>query len=285
MRIFTLLASFIIGAAPLAWAQPTSQTAIATAFASGRADAAKLPDVLGIHLGMPAAQAVALVRSNYAGADNRLVAYYAKFQDTNDPAWMTNIQADKPGPGGLGDEIRVWFNSPPNPQVVVRITRVVNMTQPTTMANLVSSVRQKYGQEAPVNVVKRPMSWVLDEQGRPAAPNGYLTTNFNSYGSGTPGTQNPPAPVTALTVGEPITPLRMTQLLSMTPYPVVVWVGGIDSAPEHANQLAQGFTLEMIESAEDLRDYVATSKYVHAAAAVAQQKQIQKAGQQAAPKF
>jgi hypothetical protein len=59
----------------------------------------------------------------------------------------------------------------------------------------------------------------------------------------------------------------------------------LDPAPANPNLLISNLNVSMIDHAEDLRDYIATSKYAEAAASAAAEAAKQKLQKNAAPKL
>src|SRR5580698_2613647 len=90
-------------------ASVTSTPAQLPAVPAGGLNPAKLPDVVGIHLGMDVAQALAIVRAKYP-ATNTL--FYTKFKDTRDAPWISRVNGKLSGTGvnaaNIVDEVTVF---------------------------------------------------------------------------------------------------------------------------------------------------------------------------------
>lgn len=135
-------------------------------------DFTKMPDVMGVRIGMSPREATAALRKGYQlgidplqvafGPGGSMRAYYA-----------LRIQDDS-----HGTEVGVDFTLPPGPQIVWHVARM--SPQPNVnRAVLLAALRQKYGresldldwfQQATHNDADiAAVWWVMDEQGRAAA--------------------------------------------------------------------------------------------------------------------
>jgi hypothetical protein len=236
----------------------------------------KLPDVMGINLGMPVPQAVAIVKSKWPAGQVNL--FYTKFANSSDPAWISRVTAKRPGTGlnqaNSVDDITVFFSAPPNPQVVVQVLRTSSMIPPTARGNLIAALRQKYGPELK-QAQGYNMAWEFDEQGQPVAkmPMGYMCTTFNQPPQATQGTASPPE---ALNLAPPfVEPIDgdIPRLVNMCKDAITITT--LVNAGQDPNQLLSTSTVDMIDHAEDLRDYVATARYSQKLASAAADKQKQ----------
>ncbi len=266
----------------------SAQTAQVPPAPPGGLNYSKLPDVVGINLGMPVQQAVAVVKSKWPAGQVNL--FYTKFANSSDPAWISRVTARRPGTGlnaaNSVDDITVFFSAPPNPQVVVQVLRTSFMIPPTARGNLVAALRQKYGPE----LKQAPgynMAWEFDELGQPVAkmPMGYMCTSFNQPPQATQGTASPPD---ALNLAPPfVQPIDgdIPRLVNMCKDAITITT--LVNASQDPNQLLSTSTVDMIDHAEDLRDYIATVRYSQNLAAVAanKQKQQQLKNAPAAPKL
>jgi hypothetical protein len=133
-------------AVPPAAAQPTSAELAADSVASAPAvplDPAKMPDVIGIRIGMSPQEALQILHKQYPG-DRK--------QDMVNQAWPS---AQKPyygfniiQPDSLGTpDAYLSLTAPPGPQIVWRITRFTHRVH-TNRAVLLAALRQKYGKES-----------------------------------------------------------------------------------------------------------------------------------------
>src|SRR4029079_6681 len=123
------------------------------AMLNGHGEAAGLPDVLGIQLGMPAREAHAKLQA--AVPKNKV-----QVQSTNVPTMdkpvitsFSSTPAEQISMGMEGDQITVDVTLPPNKQAVWRVDRQhyfpgKGIPKPTLLASL----REKYGKETLTNV-------------------------------------------------------------------------------------------------------------------------------------
>jgi hypothetical protein len=124
---------------------------------TGPLDPAKLPDVLGIHLGTPRADASAAFLKLYPGNPVR-----PEGPDT--VAGMSMINIDLPGKSG-SDNVHLEFTLTPGKQQVYYIERSVFYKQQMSRANVMASLHQKYGQQIYEDANGGVMFWFFDEQG------------------------------------------------------------------------------------------------------------------------
>lgn len=267
-------------------ASVTNTPAQVPAAPAGGLNPAKLPDVVGLHLGMTVPQAVAIVRAKYP-ATNTL--FYTKFKDTRDAAWISRINGKIAGTGlnsaNTVDEITVFFSAPPNPQVVVRVDRSVQMIPPTTIGNLEASLFQKYGPSLVQKTIHANLSWEFDEEGRATpAPGSYICGSFAQPAVAMMGG---PAQAGELQFGPSFSPpveTRIAKMVAACPDKITI-VTLLNPAPADPNQLASNLTVSLIDHAEDLRDFLATSKYGESAAASVANAAQQALEKNAAPKL
>jgi hypothetical protein len=153
--------------------KPPSDSPSAPASA-GPLDPAKLPDVLGIHLGAPREEVQGILLKLYPGNSIR-----PEGPDTVAGLSMTNI--DLPGKSG-SDNIHVEYTLTPGKQRVYYIERGVFYKQHMSRDNVVAALRQKYGQEIYVHPNGGETYWLFDEQGHPIPPD--KKANGSPYGCG-----------------------------------------------------------------------------------------------------
>jgi len=134
-------------------------------------DPSKMPDVVGVHLGASAQEALEALRRQYPKD------IYQKL-----PAWWPGAQKPDTGftvlssaPGNAADA-HLSFTAPPNPQVVWRITRFTYRMH-INRVTLLAALRDKYGKETvafaessdgkPVTDDRRmaDLIWLFDERG------------------------------------------------------------------------------------------------------------------------
>jgi hypothetical protein len=158
----------------------------------GRIDNYKaMPDIVGIHLGMPKNEAMAVLRREYPQAQifpapiswpglpsPPQEAYRA------DPAKVVTrsaiVNAGNAGCTGQGspDQVQVDFTPPPNPPVVDKMRRCNWSAKAMNRDVVLSALREKYGKETVAfgfqNLIAtrdsdiRQLYWLFDEAGRPA---------------------------------------------------------------------------------------------------------------------
>jgi hypothetical protein len=134
-----------------------------------------MPDIVGVRLGMPAREAFAVLQ-----------AAYPKTKLATDPLELPIV--DKPILNGFSagyeprnnyERVVVLATPPPDKQVVWRVRRYVFYKEPINRANVMASLREKYGKETamflnPSSQEKADeahageMWWLFDDQGRPA---------------------------------------------------------------------------------------------------------------------
>ena len=130
-----------------------------------------LPDLIGVHLGMPLRTAAAALQAAYP---NVKVAPLAMQMPTIDKPVVQSLTADNKGEGSY-DTVVVGVLLPPNQQIVWDVTRTVHVAQPMNRGTLLASLRQKYGKETYATGLSGPVVtrdadiyniyWMYDEHG------------------------------------------------------------------------------------------------------------------------
>jgi len=289
------LLSFILACglfAARAAAQSTAGAQIPAAPAAGL-DASKLPDVLGIHLGMLVEQASAMMKSLFPAGTHTLTYTAGKFTNPSEKPWLTSMTgALISGCSGCTEGAVVRFSIPPNPQQVVAIQRSLVFgpdKQPLVDATI-AGLRQKYGTETFKSVPDpvQNMTWLYDEQGQhlPAS-----TPNFSPGCAGT--VAEPPAggdglknpyPVDFVLATNPITPSVIATIMRH-PCRSNVYVRVQLSPTGPGNSLVHIIDIQMSENALDTRDVIAAQRYLDGVATGQKQQELKNAQQQAAPKL
>ena len=254
-------------------------------------DPSKLPDVLGIHLGMSPQDALAKMKPLYP--ENHALGLgavpgYVKFGHAPDSPWIQTIsaKAEACGNDACGDTIFIIFNGPPEKQGAVGIERGIGFPEgqrPTPDA-VKAALLQKYGSN-PFVVAPNVMGWVYDEQGQPIAPpNGkslvQCAGNISTAPAGGPSPTNA-APEYGLTGIYPLKPSDVTQMMR-DPCRVGVYVLANLNA---AGQVVNSFDVKMSENSASTRAAISEQQYLDTVAAGQQQQQLNKAQKQAVPKF
>lgn len=140
---------------------PPSDSPASVAVPAGPLDPAKLPDVVGIHMGM--------LRPEVPGILLKLHPGNPIYPEGPDTVAGLSFSAILPGKSA-GDNIHVEFTLPPDKQRVYFIERYIHYAQPMTYDNFLAAERQKYGQEIFTDISGDTKYWLFDEQGRPIPP-------------------------------------------------------------------------------------------------------------------
>jgi len=177
------------GAAAAPWSpgdsaapQTAPKAATATAF-TGTLDPKKLPDVLGIHMGMPIDEALAIMKKLHGGNVNLVSA--------GNPVNYTRVSYQLNVNPPAGDSFQVDYTFPPGVQRVVEVSRGTQYYPPVSHTNMLESLRAKYGKETLAiagPVLAKPgddaritqMDWLFDENGKAIVPG--PVTNMAPYG-------------------------------------------------------------------------------------------------------
>jgi hypothetical protein len=122
------------------------------------------PDVLGIRLGMPLREAYAVLQA--ANPNKKLETAASNYPSIDKP--VLSMFALGFAPANSVENIQVNLTPPPDHQVVYRVRHHLGM-QKMFRGNVLSSLREKYGQEALQTNAGHQMWWVYDEQGKPAS--------------------------------------------------------------------------------------------------------------------
>ena len=106
-------------------------------------DPAKMPDVVGVRIGMSPQEALQILRKQYPG-DRKQDMVNQAWPSAQKPFYGFNII--QPDPLGTPDAY-LSLTAPPGPQIVWRITRFTRRVH-TNRAVFLSALRQKYGKES-----------------------------------------------------------------------------------------------------------------------------------------
>lgn len=94
----------LLAAVSFAGASVSAQTVQFPPAPPGGLNFSKLPDVMGINIGMPVQQAVAVVKSKWPV--DRVKVFYAKFPNSSVPPWISRVSASRPGTGlNMGNSV------------------------------------------------------------------------------------------------------------------------------------------------------------------------------------
>jgi hypothetical protein len=256
-------------------------------------DPSKLPDVVGIHLGMPVEQTLVVMKSLFPASTYLQTVTAGKYMQTSDKPWLTSMtEMLRSGCTGCNEAIIVRFSIPPNPQHVVAIQRslVFGPGKEPTMDATIAGLRQKYGSESFKSVPDpvQNITWLYDEQGQhlPAS-----TPNFSPGCAGV--VAEPPAGGISLDNPSPLdfvlatNPISPSVIATIMRHPcrsnVYVRVQLGPTGP--GNSLVHIIDIQMSENALDTRDVIAAQQYLDGVAAGQKQQELKHAQQQAAPKL
>jgi hypothetical protein len=162
--------------------QSAPKAATATAF-TGTLDPAKLPDVVGVHVGMPIDEALAILKKLHGGNVNVVSA--------GNPINYTRVNYQLNVNPPAGDSFQVDYTFPPGVQRVADVTHGSQYYPPVSHTNMLEGLRAKYGKETLAIAGPMPakpgedaritqMYWLFDENGKPIAPG--PVTNMAPYG-------------------------------------------------------------------------------------------------------
>lgn len=136
------------------------------------APAAQLPDIVGIRLGMPLRDAFTILQTAHPTV--KLGMYPITLPGIEKPVLEGfSFLSGYKGQGITEERVSVHLTPPPNQQVVWKVVRLLSQ-QKIYRANVLSSLREKYGREAGTTPFVAndqqitDMWWILDEQGHPA---------------------------------------------------------------------------------------------------------------------
>ena len=171
------------------WVPPSADGPVAAAQASVKLDPAKMPDIVGVHLGMTAQEALAAARKAFPND---------MYQNIPVGFWPTAVKPDygvnvlSRAPGNFKD-LTLSFTAPPGKQIVWRIGRQAQKIH-TNRNTLITALREKYGKESYAwrnadmgtrvtnDAEMTGMLWLYDEQGsRVPMPNSTVFARRNSF--------------------------------------------------------------------------------------------------------
>jgi hypothetical protein len=210
------------------------------------ATSAGFVDILGIKLGMPAEEALALLKANYPTSQIKLQrttdyesVWYKVERENPNHQWVFEIDVT---PKVSGDNITVTLSLPPSKQVVTSVGRSTEFNEPVAVENIVAGLRKKYGQEtygpdyrmgeipALFDGMQEQLLWFYDLQGNRVKPDA-VTANAPQC------TLNIPAvsPMQQVTLAT-----RLYEPATLSSYPCLSWV--ILNAKIHMDTPAPGMT-------------------------------------------
>lgn len=254
----------------------SAQTAAIPSAPAGGIDPAKLPEILGIHLGMTSDIVIPKMKALYPGSQITIQNF--QYMNTPAPKWTGYVTTGS-GQTKCGtavkplcnayEQLNATFSGPPNKSVLVGLEWIVSYGvggQPT-VDSVKAGLFQKYGAN-PAFSNGGNYIWVTNEEGGPltlAVP----AKNLMLLGCG----NTLLAPIVSIRTytpsGQPLTALDMKQWMTMRCNSLGVYAKatiGINAS----TPLAISLNVRITDTAEDMRDALAGEKYiesVHAATA------------------
>jgi hypothetical protein len=165
-----LCCAMAAGAWPVAAQDPM---AAAPAAPVGEQKWQSMPDLLGIHLGMPVDNALAVLKREYPTARVQLWEIAPRDRPTIAEPLASGASLPPGATGPFGDEVHLHFTYPPNARFVYAVSRSAQR-QHVNRDTLLAALRNKYGKEVARNPdpLISDLWWVFDQQGRLAAAPG-----------------------------------------------------------------------------------------------------------------
>ena len=282
-QIMRLLAVVILAAASLAGSHaaaqaPTFQSLSAQipAAPAGGIDSAKMPDILGIHLGMTQDVAVPMIKALYPGpglAQPGATIVTAQYSSTPAPKWIgyvTAIPANScasPGSCYSNEQMNATFSGPPNKGVLVGLEHIMSFQtgKNPTVDSIKAALFQKYGAN-PIVIGSSIYYWISNEQGGPLTP----APPVKSQDCGAV-LLAPRQSILAYTSFPPLKPGDLVPWLNMRCHSLGVYVKAVISA-QTGSPLALTLDVRITDTAEDMRDALAGEAYIEQTNAANQQK-------------
>ena len=142
------------------WTPPANEQAPAF---SGPVDPSKLPEIVGVHVGIPKEDVAALIHKTFPEAAVQPIGR----AEMGYGVWLA-LSNKMPA----SEKIYVENVLPPAKGVVYYINRYSTFAQPMSQRNYLDAVHKKYGPETAVRVGNgfRSLWWLSDEQGHPVKP-------------------------------------------------------------------------------------------------------------------
>ncbi len=252
-----------------------AQTAAIPSAPAGGIDPAKLPEILGIHLGMTSDVVIPKMKALYPGSQITIQNF--QYMNTPAPKWTGYVTSGS-GQTKCGtavkplcnayEQLNATFSGPPSKSVLVGLEWIVSYGsggQPTA-DSVKAGLFQKYGANPALSNAGNYI-WVANEEGGPltlAVP----AKNLMLLGCG----NTLLAPIASIRTytpsGQPLTALDMKQWMTVRCNSLGVYVKatiGVNAS----TPLAISLNVRITDTAEDMRDGLAGEKYiesVHAAA-------------------
>ena len=294
-RIMMMIVAAILVTVSLAGLRAAAQAGRAAvqvpAAPAGGIDASKMPDVVGIHLGMSPLDVIAKMKALFPVDRTHglgLTPGWAKFGHAPDGPWLQTLQgkSDACGNNECEDLVSIVFNPPPTKQGAIGIERSISFQEGKRLTpdTMMDALIKKYG---PNPFVPTPgtIGWAYDEQGQPInPPNGKaLVQCAGTVTSGAVGGPSPTnaAPEYGLTGTNP---LKQSDVNDLMRNPCRVGVYVLVSMNISA-QVVNSLDIKISDNSEATRDVIAEQQYLDSVGDNQQQQQLNKAQQQPPPKF
>jgi len=242
-----------------------------------------LPDILGIHAGMPVREALAILKQHDPkGKISITQTAIPQLNEKPIPTFINLRGADD----GL-DLVAFQLTLPPNEQVVWSVTRKLRFLQGQAVpqSNVLKSLREKYGPETINNGAGR-VYWFFDERGGRATDVRTLTAQncAQSSWSGMQVSDNASDTRTVIEGGTPLfgihnsrppcDTLTMVEVILQQPF-------ALGASRDDVGEM----TIAITDGALATRAKKATDAAVAAADAATQKQEREKAGQRTVPKL
>lgn len=262
--------------------EPARPQPPAPATPGASAGAGSLPDVVGIHTGIFIGDAYNLLKAYDVGKE--VSVGQVIIQGLGDKPVVHVLKTATQG----GDTITAHVTLPPEKQVVYEIRRVVRFEQGKEITTdvMLASLRKKYGPELRLRQggVQWVMEWRFDQHGRPASPSSVYCTPHYFWGASAIGSisSEPGSPIVSVPFGIGID----TAFASKDPcQPLIFLTVFVDVVSRGGGDLVNQMTLQLTDISVENRAALATQAYVDNVAAEQEKQRMDKAKQQAPPKF
>lgn len=266
------------GAAEQARPQPPSPPA-----PGASAGAGSLPDVVGIAPRMFIGDAYNLLKAYDRGGGVTVAKVIV--QALGPKPVVHALQTATQG----GDTITVRVTLPPEKQVVYEIQRIVlsENGKEGSAEVMVAALRKKYGPELRLlQGGNWSMDWRFDEQGRPAAASTVFCERHYFWGASETIASAAPGSVGSAPVGAGPSGFGFDPKYAKEPCKSLIYLNAvIDVVPTGGVNLVTRVMLRLTDIPAENRGMLATIAIVDNAAAQQEKQRLEKANQQAPPKF
>lgn len=259
---------------------------------AGGIDPSKLPDIQGIHLATSPEDALARLKVLYPqkGRDFGVFPTYEKLKESPGTSPWVSAVVGLINPcyptSACDDQTHITFNTPPNKVGAMSIWRVIRFQtgKEPTPDTIKAALVQKYGAN-PIVINPNLYGWAYDEEGKPIVP-AKGKFQIQCAGNVLAAEAGGPSPAAATAAGgiksnAPLTQADINDLMrDQCRVGVYVLANVTVIGPA-----ATAMDIKISENSADTRAVIALQQYLDKLAAGQQQQQIDKAKQQAVPKF